>query len=195
MKQYMIQVSKKNEQAIIEFFKSNYIDNNVCLRATAHENNFFLNLFGLKDLERSIFIFSAKNNEIELIKNKLQNIKDKNCFLIKFENERDYMKNINNENDKIIITIVTAGFADVVIDIGKKCGETGATTLEGKGMGANYSSFLGMPLNSEKQIILMVSTNARYKNTMNEIKKLIVQNKKIQGICFAMPISEFIKFE
>lgn len=30
---------------------------------------------------------------------------------------------------------------------------------------------------------------------MTEIKKAILQNKNAQGICFALPVNDFLKFE
>lgn len=192
MKLYLLQISRKNEEEMLEFFKGNYIDLGVCLRAVCHEDNLFLNLFGLSDMERSIFILGISKNQIDITKNKLYELKDKNSFLLKLKNKENVM---NEDEQKLIVTIITAGFADIVIDTGKKCGETGATTLSGKGMGANYSSFLGVSLNSEKEVILILSNNQRYTKTMDSIKKAILQNKKAQGICFALPVSESLKFE
>lgn len=192
MKPYLLQISRKNEDEMLEFFKANYIDLGVSLRTYYHEDNLFLNLFGLSDVERTTFILEINKKQIDLTKNKLKSLKDKNSFLLKFNNQE---KEMIDEDQKLIVTIISAGFADVIIDIGKKCGETGATTLSGKGMGANYSSFLGMSLDSEKDVILIISNNTRYLKTMSEIKKTILQNKNAQGICFALPVSEFLRFE
>ena len=122
----------------------------VCLRAISNEENLFFDLFDLKDKERTIFILGINKNQKELVVNKLKLINDKNSILLNFQNERDFMK--KEEEEKLIITIITAGFADIVIDMGKQCGETGATTLLGKGVGANYSSFLGVPWIAKKKL-------------------------------------------
>lgn len=47
MKPYLLQISRKNEDEMLEFFKANYIDLGVSLRTYYHEDNLFLNLFGL----------------------------------------------------------------------------------------------------------------------------------------------------
>ncbi len=47
----------------------------------------------------------------------------------------------------------------------------------------------------EKEVVLILSNNSRYKKTMTEIKKAILQNKNAQGICFTLPVNDFLKFE
>lgn len=193
MKINLLQMSVKHEDNMTEFFKQNYIQS-LCLRGKSNSRHNLLDMLGLENKERSLFIFNAKKNQDQIIKEKIQSLEDKHSFLVKFQGERSF--NMEQSSNRLIVTVITAGFADIIIDTAKQCGETGSTTISGKGVGANYSSFLGVSLDSEKDVVLIVSNTERYKNTINQIKKAILklENAKEKGICFALPVTDFEKF-
>lgn len=90
---------------------------------------------------------------------------------------------------ELIITIVTKGSAELVKEAAKKSGARGGTMVHGLGLGGEEAAkFLGISIQEEKDIVLIVVD----KKDRPEIMRAIVQEcgieSEAQGICFSLPV-------
>lgn len=90
---------------------------------------------------------------------------------------------------ELIVTIVTKGNAELVKEAAKKNGARGGTMVHGLGLGGEEAArFLGISIQEEKDIVLIVVD----KKDRPEIMRAIVQEcgieSEAQGICFSLPV-------
>lgn len=106
---------------------------------------------------------------------------------------RQEEKNIMAQNftytHELIVTIVTKGNAEHVKEAAKKSGARGGTMVHGLGLGGEEAAkFLGISIQEEKDIVLIVVE----KKDRPEIMRAIVQEcgieSEAQGICFSLPV-------
>lgn len=90
---------------------------------------------------------------------------------------------------ELIITIVSRGYFDVVKTAAKSAGARGGTVIHGLGIGGEEAAkFLGIHIQPEKDIILIV-VNAEDKQVV--MKKIIEDAgilKESRGVCFSLPV-------
>lgn len=91
----------------------------------------------------------------------------------------------------VVITVVDYGYASTVMKIARENGASGGTIFDARGTGTNFSTFLGMDINSEKEIILNVVENNKANKIIKAIKKEF-KDENVSGISFSMPIDNFI---
>ncbi len=215
MRTNLLIVKQSYNEHFQEFFRENDITEVWHLSAKSVRKNFLLDLFDLSEEELAMFIILLKPKKIAKLEEYCKNgLIDKHSgVLIKFKSEKEVMieeekkldeksANIKGEktakkidNDKLVVSIVTAGFSELVIDALKSLDVSGATILNGKGVGANYSSFMGMGIDSERDIILIATNAQKAKKLQNAISKNIVKNEKAKGITFCVPLVDYIKFD
>jgi len=89
---------------------------------------------------------------------------------------------------KALYIIVTAGFAEQVVEYIRSVGATGATIINARGVSALHKEIMGISVDREKEIILTL-TNAE---TADKIVKAVSQNEAFKseahGICFTLPV-------
>lgn len=91
----------------------------------------------------------------------------------------------------VIITIVARGFSDRVTESAKNAGAEGATIFNARGTGIHESdSILGVSIQPEKEVVMIVVRKNIRKKVMREICKNCGLNEEGKGLCFAMPIDE-----
>lgn len=90
---------------------------------------------------------------------------------------------------ELILTIVNRGGFDTVKKAAKDAGARGGTMLHGLGLGGEEASkFLGISIQPEKDVILIVVERENRDKVMQAILKdagLMTENK---GICFSLPV-------
>ncbi|MBR2353211.1 MAG: P-II family nitrogen regulator [Clostridia bacterium] len=95
---------------------------------------------------------------------------------------------------ELIVAIYEKGYTDLVMDAAREAGARGGTTVRGKGTGAGAEKFFGLSLAEEKEIVFIVSDQAK----KNEIMKAIMQNAgidtKAHALVFSLPVSETAGF-
>lgn len=100
--------------------------------------------------------------------------------------ETSEMKDIKHE---LIITIVNRGGFDAVKEAAKEAGARGGTLLHGLGLGgAEAEKFLGISIQPEKDVVLIVVPKEDRERVMNGILEsagLLTENR---GICFSLPV-------
>ncbi len=96
------------------------------------------------------------------------------------------MKNIVETPHKVILTIVNKGQGTRVVEISKRFGCEGGTILPGKGTGIRDSSFFGIQMTPEKDVVLSIVAEDCVDNVLNAICKAVKIRKKGNGISIVL---------
>ncbi len=103
--------------------------------------------------------------------------------------ETEEITEMNEAKYELIITIVNRGGFEAVKDAAKAAGARGGTLLHGLGLGgAEAEKFLGISIQPEKDVVLVVVPKEDREKVMNGILEtagLLTENR---GICFSMPV-------
>ena len=126
------------------------------------------------------------NNKEELI---MENNKEVENKEIKEKQKKD-----NNKEYHLIITIITEGYSENVMNAAKKVGAGGGTLIRGRSLDQSNSKrqFLGFSIEPEKDVVLIVANSETKKDIMYAIVKETGLKTKGGGIVFSLPISEAI---
>lgn len=205
MKTSLLIVKHSQQEIFQEFFNDNDIDEPLHMLGKAIKKNFLLDLLNLTNEEKSVFLLQMKKSQENKLQEFCENVLvDKNTgMLIKFKSEKEIMNELINENektkkdkvDKLVVTVISAGFTELVMDSVKSLGISGATILSGKSAGGNYSSFLGMGIDSEREVILIACESSKAKLLKNAITKSIIKANVPKGVTFILPLTEFIHYD
>lgn len=88
----------------------------------------------------------------------------------------------------MLIAVVGRGFSDYVVSAARDAGATGATIIYGRGTSDKDDQVMGILLQPEREIVLVVVKHEE----KNKIMKAIVDRTSIieegRGICFSLPI-------
>lgn len=196
MKLCAFAVEENQKDIFCEFFAENDVTEVIMLKARSFKKNNFLQMFYNADTKKVFFIFKIKETHLK----KLQELctqtfsKNENGILMILKKENSMKTNKETKNDKLVVTILKSGFTELITSVATQMGVSGATILSGKGIGACHSSFLGMGIDSEREIILIATQEKIQKKLENEIKKAMIKNKAVNGICFSLPLENFKKF-
>lgn len=91
----------------------------------------------------------------------------------------------------IIITVVTRGFADKVMESAKSAGAEGATIFNARGNGIHETdTILGVSIQPEKEVVMIVVRKNIRKKVMRAICVDCGMNEEGRGLCFSLPIEE-----
>ena len=170
-----------------------------------------LQYFGLEEVRKYIYFSLIENNQKEKIfkdlKNKLKLEKAGNgiCFTIplssatkyikeKFDMEVNMNKKENNKQYHLIVTVITEGFSDIVMNTAKGAGAGGGTLIRGRSLYQKNSKreFLGFSIEPEKDVILIVTEESKKNDIMNAIIEKTGLKTKGGASCFSLPISDAI---
>ena len=105
------------------------------------------------------------------------------------------MEDIDMEdaNKHLIITIANEGFAEIIMNAAKKVGATGGTTINGRGLESEkVIKFLGISIEPEKDVVLILSDNDKKNAIMNEIVNSCGLKTPGAGICFSLPVDHVV---
>ena len=86
--------------------------------------------------------------------------------------------------------VINAGFADEVMDIARDAGAKGATIINARGEGPMHKSILGITVDSEKEIIIMLIESDTAENIMLAIKANAGLGFPSQGVCYTLPVDK-----
>lgn len=90
----------------------------------------------------------------------------------------------------LIVTIVQRGWAETVIKASRSAGAEGATVLMGRGTGIHDNqSFLGIPIEPEKEIILTVIEPEKTDLVLTAIDNAVELHHPGRGIAFVINLS------
>lgn len=172
-----------------------------------------LEYFGLEEIKKYTY-FSLINtilkkdiiNDINKVL-KLSTPGNGICFTIPIASTTKYIndKLINKEvkvkkddksssNYELIVTIVTEGYSEKVMNSAKKAGAGGGTLIKGRSLATpnKKRQFLGFSIEPEKDVILIVANKDKKKDIMENITIDAGLKTNGGGIIFSLPISSTI---
>lgn len=91
---------------------------------------------------------------------------------------------------KLLFIVVNAGFAEDVIEIARESGLRGATILNARGEGVHHESFMGITVDTEKEMILSIIEENTGLKVMEALKEKVGVYTPAHSICFLMPIEK-----
>ncbi|MCD7756410.1 MAG: P-II family nitrogen regulator [Firmicutes bacterium] len=98
---------------------------------------------------------------------------------------------MKTENHEVIFAIVNSGYAEDAMDVAREQGVRGGTILNARGVAKEEAAaFFGIPLHTEKEILMMVVEKDIRDNVLNALYKQMGMHKKAQGIVFSLPVSD-----
>lgn len=98
---------------------------------------------------------------------------------------------MKTNNHEVIFAIVDAGFAEDAMEVAREQGARGGTIINGRGVAREDAlAFFGIPLHSEKEILMMVVEKSIKDNVLNALYKEMGMGKPAQGIAFSLPVSD-----
>ena len=98
----------------------------------------------------------------------------------------------NNAKMKALFIIINAGYADELVNLLRETGARGATILNSRGEGLQHESFMGITIDSEKELILSVVDEDTAEKAMSIIKEKMGIQTPVRGTCFTMPIDKLV---
>ena len=94
---------------------------------------------------------------------------------------------------EVIVAVVKRGHSDTVIQATREAGAKGGTILMGRGTSVHDSgSVLGVTLQPEREIVLIVVDSTQKKHMMEIIYEKMSLDKNDTGICFSLPINSVV---
>lgn len=97
-----------------------------------------------------------------------------------------------NGNMESLFIIINAGYADEVVDLLREAGARGATILNSRGEGVRHESFMGITVDSEKELVVCVLDRDIAERAMMMIKEKMGMQTPVHAICFTMPIDNLV---
>lgn len=200
MKKCILITKKKHQDDIENFINENDITECLQLLGKSSNANFLIELLNLYNNGLVLYLLKLKEKQKKLLLDFFETDKKfKKTIMLELKKEKDMQeieKNIQNKEkvdkkySKLVVTILPSGFNEFVIDCVKEVGESGATIINGKGIGKNYSSFMGINLENEREIILVATNYDKSKKLLNMIRKILIKNN-IKGVVFTTPLEDF----
>ena len=95
---------------------------------------------------------------------------------------------------KALYIIISAGFSDEAMEIARSVGAKGATIINARGEGVLHKSFMGITVDSEKEILLILIDGETANKIMAAIKERLGIQSNAHGICFTLPVEQTTVF-
>lgn len=91
----------------------------------------------------------------------------------------------------LIVTIVSKGEADTVIEAARKAGAEGGTILHGRGTGIHEKlKLFGIPIEPEKEIILSVVERSKVEKILTSISGAVHLDIPGNGVAFTLELDK-----
>lgn len=97
---------------------------------------------------------------------------------------------------ELIIVICNDGCADEIMKTARSQGALGGTIMHGRGSASKETKhFLGITINPEKEMILIIVDDEIRNNVMREIGSKHGVGTKYHAICFSIPVDATVGLE
>ena len=96
----------------------------------------------------------------------------------------------NKEKYDMIVTIIGRGFADYVVSAARDAGATGATIVYGRGTADFDKQVMGISLQPERELVLILVKSDERKRIMQAISDSTSLMEEGRGFCFSLPVSD-----
>lgn len=185
-------VNEKLEQKVHEMLNYLQITGVVRHNARGMSKHSFLEFLNLGREDKTIYflsVLSAQAKELRHMASEKELFKKQNSGIM-FSLKTGGRKMAKVEKN-VVVTVVDYGYASTVMKIARENGASGGTIFDARGTGTNFSTFLGMDINSEKEIVLNVVDKGVEDKIIKAIKKEF-KDENVSGITFSMPIENFV---
>ena len=180
-------LNKALENKAIE--KAKQLNTNLFLIMPAKETK--NSLFGFGEIEKSIIICDIKQKCYKEYENflveELKFNKKNTGIMISLGGEN----NMESKYD-LIAVVITAGHMETIIEELRSLGSKGATIVDARGTGTNFSSFFGTNVTSEKEIVLSVVEKSLTRKIVETLNEKINKDNQPSGIIFTLPVTNFV---
>ena len=96
-------------------------------------------------------------------------------------------------NFELIVAIVNKDYASNLMESARAAGAKGGTVLNARGTGEhNVEKLFGLTLQQEKDVVLILTEVKHKVNIMKAVIESAGLNTLGRGICFSMPVEDFI---
>lgn len=96
----------------------------------------------------------------------------------------------NAKEYDLIVAIIGRGFADYVVSSAREAGATGATIIYGRGTADSDKYVLGISLQPEREVVLILVKSDERRHIMQAISDKTSLMEEGRGFCFSIPVSE-----
>lgn len=199
----------------IKYFLSKYgIKLKVVLKAFGTASSSILDYFGLLETEKEIFMaiipdyLSDELLDRIKVSFKLDKVGMGLAFTIPINSSNKFIsdgfKKIErsekrvNKKDKysLVLTIVSEGYLENVMNAAKKAGASGGTAIKGRGLGyTKRAKILGFNIEPERDIVLNIVSDEDKKRVMGEITNEVGIKTDARGYTLSLPIDEIISLD
>lgn len=94
---------------------------------------------------------------------------------------------------ELIITIVNKDYATSLMEAAREVGAKGGTILNARGTGDHsVEKLFGLTIQQEKEVVLILTEVKHKESIMQSIIKSAGLNTPGRGICFSLPVEDFI---
>ena len=199
-----------NDKKYIKFLDKYKIKFKTIINGTGTASSSLLDYFGLNEIDKTIIISILPTTLSKyILKDMIEklNINEPGkgiAFTIPISSSIKYLNDVyktqemedikmEQANKELIITIANEGYAETIMNAAKKVGATGGTTINGRGLETEkIIKFLGVSIEPEKDIVLILADKDNKKNIMNEIVETCGLKTLGAGICFSVPVEHVV---
>lgn len=89
----------------------------------------------------------------------------------------------------LIVAIINRGFSDYVVSAARDAGATGATIVYGRGTSNVDKQVMGISLQSEREVVLILTNSSDKRKIMQAIDDRTSLMEEGRGLCFSLPVS------
>lgn len=105
--------------------------------------------------------------------------------------EIEKIANVKNKDEyDMIVAIIARGFADYVVSAAREAGATGATIIYGRGTAEADQQVMGISLQPEREVVLILVKKTMRRKIMQEIADKTSLMEEGRGLCFSLPVSQ-----
>lgn len=209
-------IDRNKAEKVLDFYKSERIHSQFVSVGFGTATSEILDVFGLGESDKAVIFCIAPKFKVEII---FEDLKKKlhldwpgrgiaftvpisginslfymlnNDIQNKIESELSKMDHPATKNS-LIFTAVNQGYTDDLMETAHKAGAKGGTILHARGIGSEEAErFLGITMQSEKEIVLIVVP----KEKKREIMKAICTNHGLkteaQGMVLSLPVEDMV---
>ena len=112
---------------------------------------------------------------------------------LKEEDEKDMEKIAEKTTHDLIMTVVNEGFVNEVMTAARAAGATGGTVVSASHVGSEHvAAFLGMELQDEKEVVIILAKHEDKVAIMQEINKSCGMKTEARGVVISLPVNQVI---
>ena len=100
---------------------------------------------------------------------------------------------MNEKKCELILTVVSRGLADLVMEAAKEHGATGGTILHARGTGIHEAEkFFGIPITPEKEVVMILAKKECKRAIMQAVCEKAGLSTEAHGISFSLPVNDVV---